>query len=81
MDRSPLPPPAGNPLRLYTIPETAGLLGNVSKMHVYRLIAAGALRAVDIAVPGSRKSKTRIRGDDLAAFIEQRTRPRPHRAR
>jgi excisionase family DNA binding protein len=77
MDRSPLPAPAGDPLRLYTIPETASLLGHVSKMHVYRLIAAGALRAVDIAVPGSRKSKTRIRRDDLASYIEKQTRTTP----
>jgi excisionase family DNA binding protein len=63
------------PVRLHTIPETAELLGDVSKMHVYRLIAAGELRAVDIAERGTR-SKTRVRSDDLAAYIERRTRSR-----
>jgi excisionase family DNA binding protein len=68
-------PDPGHPeLRLYTIPQTAELLGDVSGMHVYRLIAAGALRAVDIAAPGSRKSKTRVRSDDLADYIKRQTR-------
>ena len=60
---------------LYTIPEAAERL-RCSEMHVYRLIAAGALRAVDIAVPGARRSKTRIRDDDLAAYIDGKTRAR-----
>jgi hypothetical protein len=42
-------------------------------MHVYRLIAKGALRAVDIASPGARRPKTRIRSDDLADYIERQT--------
>jgi len=61
-------------LRLYSIPETAELLGGCSEVHVYRLIAAGVLRPVDIATPGSRRSKTRIRSDDLADYIERQTR-------
>ena len=68
------PDPGQGELRLYTIPQTAELLGDVSGMHVYRLIAAGALRAVDIAAPGSRKSKTRVRSDDLADYIKRQTR-------
>jgi len=51
-----------------------------SESHVYRLIADGKLRAVDIAQPGSRKPKTRVRSDDLDAYIEASTRgtePRP----
>lgn len=43
-------------------------------MHIYRLIAAGELRAVDIATPGAGRSKTRVRGDDLNAYIERNTR-------
>jgi hypothetical protein len=43
-------------------------------MHVYRLIAAGELQTVDIATPGAGRPKTRIRSDDLAAYIERNTR-------
>ena len=68
------PDPGQVPLRLYTIPETAVLLGHVSEMHVYRLIAAGVLDVVDIAPPGSRRSKSRVRSDDLAKYIDSRTR-------
>ena len=53
-------------IKLHPIPETAELLGGCSEMHVYRLIAAGELRAVDIATPGAGRSKTRVRSDDLA---------------
>ena len=60
------------PGRLLTIPQTAERLA-VSRGTVYALIARRELRAVDLAGPGSR-SKTRIRLDDLAAFIEARTR-------
>lgn len=59
--------------RLYKIAEAGERLG-CSENGVYRLIAGGQLRAVDIAPPGSRRSKTRIRDDDLAEFIERRTR-------
>ena len=59
-------------VQLLTIPQTGARLG-ASDNHVYRLIAAGELRAVDIAQPGS-PSKTRVRTDDLAAYIEQKTR-------
>ncbi len=58
---------------LFTPREAAGRL-SCSENHVYRLIARGALRAVDIAQPGSRKPKTRVRSDDLDADIEARTR-------
>jgi hypothetical protein len=59
---------------LYTIPETATRMGNCSEMHVYRQIAAGELRAVDIATPGSGRPKTRVRSDDLADYIDRKTR-------
>jgi excisionase family DNA binding protein len=43
-------------------------------MHIYRLVSTGELRAVDISRKGAGKSKTRIRSDDLDAYIEARTR-------
>jgi excisionase family DNA binding protein len=61
---------------LHSVIETAELLGGCSDMHVYRLIAAGELRAVDIATPGAGRPKTRIRSDDLADYIERNTRGR-----
>ena len=57
---------------LHTIPETAKRLG-VCTATVYNLIASGDLRVVDLAVTG-RKTKSRVRDDDLAAFIDKRTR-------
>lgn len=44
-----------------------------SRTHVYGLIAAGRLRAVEIKATGTR-AKTRIREDDLEAFIDANTR-------
>lgn len=58
---------------LFTPFETAERLG-CSENHVYRLIASGALRAVDIGQPGARRSKTRVRSDDLFDYIEKQTR-------
>jgi excisionase family DNA binding protein len=69
----PAPDTESGQLELFTIPGTAEYLG-CSEMHVYRLIEAGELRIVDIAVPGSRRSKTRIRAEDLADFLDRRTR-------
>jgi len=74
-----LPAAASRPgqLRLHLVVEAAELLGGYSDQHVYRLIAAGELRIVDIATPTGRSAgrpKIRIRGDDLAAYIERRTR-------
>lgn len=66
-------PPAAS-LMLYT-PAEAGERLRASESHVYRLIADGDLRAVDIAQPGSRRPKTRVRSDDLDAYIEARTTP------
>jgi excisionase family DNA binding protein len=59
--------------QLLTIPETAKKLG-LAMTTVYKMIAEGDLRAVDVAVRGAKKSKTRVREDDLEAFIEGRTR-------
>jgi excisionase family DNA binding protein len=69
------PQGAHEPLTLYTPAQAGDRLG-ASEMHVYRLIAAGQLRAVDISSPGARRTKTRIRSDDLAGYIEQQTRGR-----
>jgi excisionase family DNA binding protein len=63
----------GTSTQLYTIPETAERL-RVADNTVYRLIASGSLKAVDLAPAGSTRSKTRIRDDDLARFIDARTR-------
>jgi excisionase family DNA binding protein len=65
-----------SPARLLSVPDAAELLG-CSEMHVYRLVSTGELRAVDISRKGAGKSKTRIRSDDLDAYIEARTRRAP----
>ena len=57
-------------------PAEVGKRLGCSEMHARRLIESGALRAVDISQPGSRRSKTRVRSDDLAAYIEGQTRGR-----
>lgn len=44
-----------------------------SRAHVYRLITTGQLRAVEIKATGTRP-KTRVRAEDLDAFIESHTR-------
>jgi excisionase family DNA binding protein len=69
------PGQAAEPVKLLTIEETAQA-ENCSMMHVYRQIARGELTAVDIALPGAKRSKTRIRSDDLAEYIERQTRGR-----
>jgi excisionase family DNA binding protein len=58
-----------------TVKAIAAYLG-CSDMHVYRLIAAGELRTVDIAGPTAKRAKVRIRSDDLADYIERKTRGR-----
>lgn len=45
-----------------------------STKHVQRLIASGALRAVEIKTPDSRKPMTRVRSDDLDAYMHAQTR-------
>jgi excisionase family DNA binding protein len=65
--------PVTSGLSLLTPAETGERIG-ASEMHVYRLIADGELRAVDIAQRGSKRSKTRIRSDDIDQYIEARTR-------
>jgi excisionase family DNA binding protein len=57
---------------LLTVPEAAARL-KISRNGVYRLISLGQLRAVDVAVTG-KSSKTRVRSDDLQAYIDANTR-------
>jgi len=61
---------------LHSVTETAAKFLGCSEMHVYRLIAAGELPAVDIAMPGAGRTKTRIRSDDLAEYIDRKSRRR-----
>lgn len=55
--------------QLLTIPEVAARL-RVHRNHVYRYIAAGEFPTVNI---GTGRSKTRVKADDLEAWIEGRT--------
>jgi excisionase family DNA binding protein len=66
-------------VQLLTIEQAGARLGIKSKSAVYALIANSALRAVDVAATGKR-SRTRIREDDLQAFIDARTSSAPLRA-
>lgn len=66
---------AAEVVELFTI-EEAAKRQKCSEMHVYRQIARGDLRAVDIASPGAGRSKTRVRSDDLADYIDRKTRGR-----
>ena len=63
----------GKPLVLHSIPAAAARL-DCSVNHVYRLIASGDLRAVETALPTAKKSKTRVRSDDIDAWIKAHTR-------
>jgi excisionase family DNA binding protein len=58
--------------QLLSIAKAAEVL-DCSRGHVYGLIAAGKLRAVETKATG-RKSKTRVYESDLAEFIEANTR-------
>lgn len=66
--------PAANGTVVLHTPAEAGTILRCSEKHVYRLIAAGVLRAVDNRLPGSRKGMTRVRSDDIAAYIDAHTR-------
>ena len=68
------PRPGHRNVRLHSVAEAAADILGCSEMHVSRLIAAGELTAVDIATPGAGRSKTRIRSDVLADYIERHTR-------
>ena len=57
---------------LLTPREAADRLG-CSVNHVRRLISRGELRAIDIAGAGSRRTKLRVRNDDLGRYVDSRT--------
>jgi len=67
---------AATDAQLLTINEAAGRL-RCSRAHVYRLIAARVLPVTDIAGPGARKPKTRVRADGLRRYIDGGTRRAP----
>lgn len=55
---------------LLTIDEVAEQIG-CSRMHVYRLIQAGSLVPVDIAVPGAKRSRYRFTRTALTDFYQR----------
>jgi excisionase family DNA binding protein len=57
---------------LLTLRQAGEQLG-CSVSHVRRLICRGELRVVDLAGPGSTRAKLRVRSDDLAHFVDNRT--------
>ena len=66
-----------SPPTLLTIPD-AGAQLRASRWLIYELNSSGALHATDVATTG--RPKTRIRLDDLQAFIDRRTSRAPRRA-
>lgn len=50
-----------------------------SRAHAYRLVAAGALRSVEIHEPTSKRPKTRVYAEDLQAYIEAQTTTLPRK--
>lgn len=58
--------------RLLSVPHVAEQL-DCSRGHVYGLISAGKLRAVETKAKGMR-SKTRIYAEDVEKFIDANTR-------
>lgn len=61
-----------SPTQLMSVATAAEQL-DCSRGHVYNLIAAGKLRAVEIAASGPRP-KTRLLAGEVEAFIAQQTR-------
>ena len=59
---------------LYSITEAAERMG--CWVCTLRAHPAGELPTLDIATPGAGRTKTRIRSDDLAGYIERKTRGR-----
>lgn len=56
-----------------SVTDAAKALG-VSRWTVYRLIAAKDLPAADVAPTGSKRPKTRVPAEAIAAFLAARTR-------
>jgi excisionase family DNA binding protein len=61
--------PDGEPI-LYSIPAAARKL-SLSERTVYRLIDAGRIRMVNVGTTG--RAMTRIRAEDLIAFVDAST--------
>jgi excisionase family DNA binding protein len=59
--------------KLLAIPQVADRIG-CSRATVYRLIAGGELAVTDIAPKGSKRPKSRVSEDVLAAYIKAHTR-------
>ncbi|OQA11288.1 MAG: Helix-turn-helix domain protein [Firmicutes bacterium ADurb.Bin373] len=57
-------------LRLYTVPEVAGIL-RVKKGYVYELIYTGRLQAIKLS-----ERRIRITNDQLMQYLEQETQGR-----
>lgn len=63
--------------QLLTIPQVSNFL-SCTRQHVYKLISAGELPVVDISAPGSTRSTSRVRQEDLDAYLDRaRIRPTP----
>ena len=58
--------------KLLSMPDAAQRL-DCSRSYVYRLIASGQLRSVDIRVAGNTRPKPRVYEHELEAFIERQT--------
>jgi hypothetical protein len=58
---------------LLTVAEVAAELRFKKVDSVLALIACGALRAIDVSKPRSKKKRWRIRRDDLETFLWSRT--------
>jgi excisionase family DNA binding protein len=63
------PPIIDDAVRLYSVRTVAERL-EVSRVWVYDQINAGRLPSVEL---GDERAKTRVRSDDLQAFIDART--------
>lgn len=58
---------------LLTIPQTAAHLG-IHRATVYRYITDGDIEVIDVARPGSKKTRLRVPIDALRAYIASRPR-------
>jgi excisionase family DNA binding protein len=58
--------------QLLTMQDAAEQL-DCSRSYIYRLIASGQLRSVDIKVKGNKRSKTRVYASEVEAFIASNT--------
>ncbi|WP_431976133.1 helix-turn-helix domain-containing protein [Micromonospora haikouensis] len=61
-------------IRLLKVTEVAALWG-VDKQTVYRAIWSGDLPYVDLAKPGARKARLRVRESAAEAYVESRETP------